>query len=70
MLEKKYCIFYRPLEPGRGEAAAPLPQSFVKVDLLLIDNDSEKEKIASKYKLVQIPWRLLVTLLLPSLYNA
>ena len=30
-------------------------QSFVKVDLLLIDNDSEKEEIASKCKLVQIP---------------
>ena len=39
------------------------------VDLLSIDNDGEKKKIAKQYELVQIPRKLLVTLLLFTSYN-
>ena len=45
-----------------------LPQIFAKVDLLPIGNDSEKKKIAKNYKLLQIPRKLLVTLLLRTLH--
>ena len=38
-------------------------------DLLPIDNDSEKKKILKKYKLVQIPQKLLATLPLPTSSN-
>ena len=38
---------------------------FAKVDLLPIDNDSEKKKGAKKHKSYQIPRKLLLTLLLP-----
>ena len=57
---------------NRGDrgAADPLPQVFAKADLLLIDNDSEKKKIATKCKLVQIPRKHLVALLMPTSYNA
>ena len=57
---------------NRGEALGrtAAPQIFATVDLLLIDNDSEKKKIAKKYKLVQIPRKLLVTLLLSTSCNA
>ena len=49
-----YSTFIRPVEAkGAGEAAAP--NIFAKVDLLPIDNDSDKKKIAKKCKLVQIP---------------
>ena len=41
-----------------------LPQILAKVDLLPIDNLSEKKKIAKKYKSYQIPQKLLITLLL------
>ena len=43
---------------------AAAPQIFAKVDLLPIDNDSEKEKVAQKNKPFEIPRKLLVTLLL------
>ena len=43
---------------------AVVPQIFAKVDLLQIDNDSEKKKGAKKHKPYQIPRKLLLTLLL------
>ena len=43
---------------------------FAKVDLLPIDNDCDKKKTAKKYELVQIPPKLLVTLLLFTPCNA
>ena len=33
-------------------------QTFAKVDLLPVDNDSEKKKVAKKYKRYQIPRKL------------
>ena len=54
-------------EGGWGAAGPPpLPQIFAKVDLLIIDIYREKEKIANKKKkkLVKIPLKLQVTLLL------
>ena len=39
-------------------------QIFAKVDLLPIDNDSQKKRGAKKHKPYQIPRKLLVTLLL------
>ena len=65
-----------PIEPGwggRGLAALvpPLFQIFAVVDLLPIDNDSEKKKgIVKIYKPLQIPRTLLVTLLLSTTCNA
>ena len=59
---------WKPGERAFGEAAAAY-QIFAKVDLLSIDNDSEKKKIAKKYKLVQTPWKLLLTVLLFTLCN-
>ena len=58
------CCFNRPVETwGIGGCC---PQIFAKVDLLPIDNYSENEKIGNKKqcKLLQIPLKLLVTLLL------
>ena len=49
---------------GGGAGGAVVPQIFAKVDLLQIDNDSEKKKGAKKHKPYQIPRKLLVTLLL------
>ena len=51
-------------EGGRGAGRIGDPQIFATVDLLLIDNDSEKKKQQKKYKLVQISRKLLVTLVL------
>ena len=47
-----------------------LPQSFAKVGLLLIENDSEKTKLAKKIQTSSNPRKLLVTLLLSTLCNA
>ena len=55
---------------GTGGGGAAAPPIFAKADLLLIDNDSEKKKIATKCKLIQIPRKRLVTLLLSASYNA
>ena len=59
---------------GDGGAAAPPPppppQIFAKDDYLPIDNDSEKEKGAKKYKPPPILWKPLVTLLLSTSRNA
>ena len=55
---------------GGGAGGLHPPQVFAKADLLLIDNDSEKKKIATKCKLIQIPRKRLVTLLLSASYNA
>ena len=41
-----------------------LPQILAKVELLPIDNLSEKKKRAEKYKSYQVPRKLLITLLL------
>ena len=38
------------------------PQTFAKVNLLLIDNDNEKKKVAHKYKPLEIPRKLLVNI--------
>ena len=54
---------------GGGEGAAA-PQIFVNVNLIPVDNDSEKKKVAKKYKPFQIPQKLLVTLLLSTSCNA
>ena len=62
-----YIYIHTPIETrGWGAAAppAPPPQILAKVDLLPIDNNSEKLKRAKKYKPYQIPRKLLVTLLL------
>ena len=48
---------------------AASPQIFAKVDLLPIDNDSEKKKVTQKYKSFEIPRKLLVTLLWSTLCN-
>ena len=45
-----------------AEGGAGAPQDFSKVDLLPIDNDREKKKVA-KNKPIDIPRKLLVTLL-------
>ena len=60
-----------PVETGGawGGCSPPL-QIFANVDFLLIDNDSEKKNSNIKYKLVQIPQKVLVALLLPTSYNA
>ena len=55
---------------GNWGGGAAAPQIFAKADLLLIDNDSEKKKRATKCKLIQIPRKRLVTLLLSASYNA
>ena len=49
---------------NRRGGGAVVPQIFAKVDLLQIDNDSEKKKGAKKHKPYQIPRKLLLTLLL------
>ena len=44
----------RPVETGRaggGGVCSPPPQIFAKVDLLTIDNDSDKKKTAKECKL-------------------
>ena len=46
---------------GGGEGAQNI---FAKVDLLTIDNDSEKRKLEIKYKPFEIPRKPLVTTLL------
>ena len=58
-----YIYIHTPIETRGWGAAAP-PQILAKVDLLPIDNNSEKLKRAKKYKPYQIPRKLLVTLLL------
>ena len=55
-----FSFLLKPVEP---------PQIFAKVDLFPIDNDSEKKKVAKKYKPSQIPRKLLVTLLLSTSSN-
>ena len=45
--------------PGGGTAA--LPQIFAKVDLSRINDGNEKKRMANKYKLVEIPRKLLAT---------
>ena len=52
-----------PQKPGDWEGLHP-PNVFAKFDLLPIDNDSKKKKVAKNYKPFQIPQKLLVTLLL------
>ena len=49
---------------NRGGWGAAAPQIFAKVDLLPIDNNSEKKKGAKKHKPYQTPQKLLVTFLL------
>ena len=56
--------FYRPVETGGDWGGLLSPRIRTKVDLLPIDNDSEKKKGAKKHKTYQIPRKLLVTLLL------
>ena len=59
----KYTLTSDPLKlRGLGELQSP--QIFAKVDLLPIDNDSDKKKGAKKHKPYQIPRKLQVTLLL------
>ena len=58
-----------PYKP-RGVGGAAPPQIFAKADLLPIDNDSEKKKVAKKYIPYQIPRKLLITLLLSTSHNA
>ena len=53
-----------------GAAPPPPRQIFAKDDYLPIDNDSEKEKGAKKYKPPPILWKPLVTLLLSTSCNA
>ena len=60
----QFLSFFRPVETG-GTGGPANPQIFAKFDILLIDNDCEKKKIAKeKYKLVQILRKVLATLLL------
>ena len=59
----------RSIETGEGEKAAA-PSDFCKGWSFTNWQCSEKKKIAKKYKLVQIPWKLQVTLLLPTLSNS
>ena len=54
---------------GRAAWTAALSQIFAKVDLLPIENDSEKKKIVKEYKLVQILRKLLITILLSTSCN-
>ena len=60
---------YRPVETGSAGGAA-VPQIFAKVDLLTIDNYSEKKNIVKKHKPVPIPRKLLITLPLSTICNA
>ena len=58
-----YARHYRLVETGRNWGAEA-PQILANIDRLPIDNDSQKKKIAKKYKLVHIAQKLLATLLL------
>ena len=67
----KRMFLFRPVETGETEGwgwgwegRVAAPQIFSNVDLLRIENDSDKKKIAKKCKLVQILLKLLVTFLL------
>ena len=59
-----FLILTRPIETGGGGWEACGEGGSIKVDLLPIDNDSDKKKTAKKCKLVKIPRKLLVTWLL------
>ena len=59
----------RNAQGGGLHGTAALPQIFAKVDLLPIENDSEKKKIVKEYKLVQILRKLLITILLSTSCN-
>ena len=62
----------RPVETGGlREGDFSPPQIFVIVDILPIDNDSEKKKsIVKTYKAIKFPRIILVTLLLSTICNA
>ena len=64
-----YIYIYSPVEPGGLGGLQPL-QIFAKVDPPPIENYSEKKKIGKKYKLGQIPRKLLVALLLSTSCSA
>ena len=53
-----------------GGGGAAISQIFAKVDLLTIDNYSEKKNIVKKHKPVPIPRKLLITLPLSTICNA
>ena len=53
-----------------GEGGAAISQIFAKVDLLTIDNYSEKKNIVKKHKPVPIPRKLLITLPFSTICNA
>ena len=52
-----------PQKPGGLEGGLQPSQIFAKIDLLPIENNSEKKKVTKKYKPLQISRKLLVTLL-------
>ena len=54
-----------PVETVGAGGGGGSPQIFAKVDLLPIDNNSEKKSAAKKHTAYPIPRKLLVTLLLP-----
>ena len=71
-LRKPFCFFLKTIFSKVLESYVRkfLKQIFSKVDFLPIDNDSEKKKEKKKYKPLQIPHKLLVTLLLSTSCNA
>ena len=64
ILPSQYRNSYNRLVETGGLGGGCSPQVFAKVDLLPIENDSEKKKVAKKYKSLQIPQKLLLATLL------
>ena len=70
VLTRRITLISNQTHRNRGDWGAPTSHIFAKFGLSPIDNDSDKKKVAKKYKPFQIPQKLLVILLLFTSFNA